>query len=100
MLLFALGVNSHCPKIKSYSGLLISVDLIYVLWLFCVSLAFNWNAWMIPVRSAFPYQTPDNIHVWLLIDYLCDTIYILDILAFQPRLQFVQHGDIVVSKTR
>lgn len=52
---------------------------------------------MIPVRWAFPYQTPDNIHVWLLIDYLCDTIYILDILAFQPRLQFVHHGDIVVS---
>ncbi|KTG44823.1 hypothetical protein cypCar_00007113, partial [Cyprinus carpio] len=72
--------------------------LIYVLWLFCVSLAFNWNAWMIPVRWAFPYQTPDNIHVWLLIDYLCDAIYILDILAFQPRLQFVLHGDIVTGK--
>uniref|UniRef100_A0A8C2FWI1 Cyclic nucleotide gated channel subunit beta 1b n=1 Tax=Cyprinus carpio TaxID=7962 RepID=A0A8C2FWI1_CYPCA len=73
-------------------------SLIYVLWLFCVSLAFNWNVWMIPVRWAFPYQTPDNIHVWLLIDYLCDAIYILDILAFQPRLQFVLHGDIVTGK--
>uniref|UniRef100_A0A8C2K817 Cyclic nucleotide gated channel subunit beta 1b n=1 Tax=Cyprinus carpio TaxID=7962 RepID=A0A8C2K817_CYPCA len=73
-------------------------NLIYVLWLFCVSLAFNWNVWMIPVRWAFPYQTPDNIHVWLLIDYLCDAIYILDILAFQPRLQFVLHGDIVTGK--
>uniref|UniRef100_A0A671PW44 Cyclic nucleotide gated channel subunit beta 1b n=1 Tax=Sinocyclocheilus anshuiensis TaxID=1608454 RepID=A0A671PW44_9TELE len=72
-------------------------NLIYVLWLFCVSLAFNWSAWMIPVRWAFPYQTPDNIDVWLLIDYLCDAIYILDILAFQPRLQFVLHGDIVVN---
>ncbi|XP_067235395.1 cyclic nucleotide-gated channel beta-1-like [Chanodichthys erythropterus] len=70
-------------------------NLFYVLWLFCVSLAFNWSAWMIPVRWAFPYQTPDNIHVWLLIDYLCDAIYILDILVFQPRMQFVQHGDIV-----
>ncbi|XP_056107012.1 LOW QUALITY PROTEIN: cyclic nucleotide-gated cation channel beta-1-like [Rhinichthys klamathensis goyatoka] len=73
-------------------------NLIYVLWLFCVSLAFNWSAWMIPVRWAFPYQTPDNIHVWLLIDYLCDAVYILDVLAFQPRLQFVQHGDIVSEK--
>ncbi len=52
---------------------------------------------MIPVRWAFPYQTPDNIHVWLLIDYLCDSVYILDILAFQPRLQFVRHGDLVVN---
>ncbi|CAM4734502.1 unnamed protein product [Leuciscus chuanchicus] len=73
-------------------------NLIYVLWLFCVSLAFNWSAWMIPVRWAFPYQTPDNIHVWLLIDYLCDAVYILDVLAFQPRLQFVEHGDIVSGK--
>uniref|UniRef100_A0A9J7ZVI3 Cyclic nucleotide gated channel subunit beta 1b n=2 Tax=Cyprinus carpio TaxID=7962 RepID=A0A9J7ZVI3_CYPCA len=75
-----------------------SSHLIYVLWLFCVSLAFNWNVWMIPVRWAFPYQTPDNIHVWLLIDYLCDAVYILDILAFQPRLQFVRHGDLVTGK--
>ncbi len=52
---------------------------------------------MIPVRWAFPYQTPDNIHVWLLIDYLCDAVYILDILAFQPRLQFVRHGDLEVN---
>lgn len=52
---------------------------------------------MIPVRWAFPYQTPHNIHVWLLIDYLCDSIYILDILAFQSRMQFVRHGDLVVN---
>nr|ANV21122.1 cGMP-gated cation channel beta-1 [Amia calva] len=73
-------------------------NLIYVLWLFFVTLAWNWNVWLIPVRWAFPYQTPDNIHLWLLTDYLCDTIYILDILVFQPRLQFVRGGDIVCDK--
>ncbi|TRY54551.1 hypothetical protein DNTS_033415 [Danionella cerebrum] len=73
-------------------------NLMYLLWLLCVSLAFNWNVWMIPVRSTFPYQTPENIHVWLVIDYFCDTFYILDVLAFQPRLQFVNHGDIVSDK--
>uniref|UniRef100_A0A8C2FWJ1 Cyclic nucleotide gated channel subunit beta 1b n=1 Tax=Cyprinus carpio TaxID=7962 RepID=A0A8C2FWJ1_CYPCA len=90
---------NHLSKINTeiFHCSVFSVGLIYVLWLFCVSLAFNWNVWMIPVRWAFPYQTPDNIHVWLLIDYLCDAIYILDILAFQPRLQFVLHGDIVVN---
>lgn len=62
-----------------------------------VSLAWNWNAWFIPVRWAFPYQTPGNIYYWLLADYLCDLIYILDITIFQPRLQFVRGGDIVVS---
>lgn len=71
-------------------------DLIYVLWLFFVTCAWNWNIWLIPVRWAFPYQTPDNIHWWILTDYTCDLIYLLDILVFQPRLQFVRAGDIVV----
>uniref|UniRef100_A0A8C9Z150 Cyclic nucleotide gated channel subunit beta 1a n=1 Tax=Sander lucioperca TaxID=283035 RepID=A0A8C9Z150_SANLU len=75
----------------------VSIDLIYVMWLFCVVAAWNWNVWLIPVRWAFPYQTPENLHLWLLMDYTCDFIYILDILVFQPRLQFVRGGDIVVS---
>lgn len=73
-------------------------DLVYVLWLFLVVAAWNWNVWLIPVRWAFPYQTAENIHLWLLADYTCDLIYILDILVFQPRLQFVRGGDIVVSE--
>ncbi|KAF0042675.1 hypothetical protein F2P81_004012 [Scophthalmus maximus] len=72
-------------------------DLIYVLWLFVVVAAWNWNVWLIPVRWAFPYQTADNIHLWLLVDYTCDFIYIADILVFQPRLQFVRGGDIVMD---
>uniref|UniRef100_A0A672ZUD5 Cyclic nucleotide gated channel subunit beta 1a n=1 Tax=Sphaeramia orbicularis TaxID=375764 RepID=A0A672ZUD5_9TELE len=71
-------------------------DLIYVIWLFFVVAAWNWNVWLIPVRWAFPYQTDENIHWWLLMDYTCDFIYIIDILVFQPRLQFVRGGDIVV----
>ncbi|XP_061863813.1 cyclic nucleotide-gated cation channel beta-1 [Colius striatus] len=73
-------------------------NLMYVLWLFFVVMAWNWNCWLIPVRWAFPYQTPANIHCWLLVDYLCDLIYLLDILVFQTRLQFVQGGDIITDK--
>ncbi|MED6236607.1 cyclic nucleotide gated channel beta 1 [Ataeniobius toweri] len=73
-------------------------DLIYIIWLFFVVAAWNWNVWLIPVRWAFPYQTPENIHLWLLADYTCDFIYIADILIFQPRLQFVRGGDIVCDK--
>ena len=72
----------------------------YILWLFFVVLAWNWNCWLIPVRWAFPYQTPSNIHLWLLVDYLCDLIYFLDITVFQMRLQFVRGGDIIVSHSR
>ncbi|XP_014643910.1 PREDICTED: cyclic nucleotide-gated cation channel beta-1 [Ceratotherium simum simum] len=73
-------------------------NLMYILWLFFVVLAWNWNCWLIPVRWAFPYQTPDNIHLWLLMDYLCDLIYLLDITVFQLRLQFVRGGDIITDK--
>ncbi|XP_034542689.1 cyclic nucleotide-gated cation channel beta-1-like isoform X2 [Notolabrus celidotus] len=73
-------------------------NLMYVLWMLLVSLAWNWNVWFIPVRWAFPYQTPNNIYYWLLTDYLCDLIYILDITIFQPRLQFIRGGDIVSDK--
>ncbi|KAF7485265.1 hypothetical protein GHT09_003162 [Marmota monax] len=72
-------------------------NLMYILWLFFVVLAWNWNCWLIPVRWAFPYQTPGNVHLWLLMDYLCDLIYLLDIVVFQIRLQFVRGGDIIVS---
>ncbi|XP_062316762.1 cyclic nucleotide-gated cation channel beta-1-like [Osmerus eperlanus] len=73
-------------------------NLVYVLWLFFVTLAWNWNVWLIPVRCAFPYQTPGNIHMWLTMDYLCDLLYILDMLLFKPRLQFIRGGDIVCDQ--
>ncbi|KAK2918148.1 hypothetical protein Q8A73_004894 [Channa argus] len=102
--------SSHCCKVKTprwiqacaHYRFPASIDpftnLTYVLWMFLVCLAWNWNAWFIPVRWAFPYQTPDNIYYWLLTDYLCDLIYILDITIFQPRLQFVRGGDIVTDR--
>ncbi|XP_075796565.1 cyclic nucleotide-gated channel beta-1 [Pelodiscus sinensis] len=73
-------------------------NLMYVLWLFFVVLAWNWNCWLIPVRCTFRYQTPENLHSWLIVDYLCDLIYFLDIIVFQVRLQFVQGGDIITDK--
>ncbi|NXA08363.1 CNGB1 protein, partial [Sapayoa aenigma] len=88
-------------RLKSYqfpSSIDPLTNLMYVLWLFFVVMAWNWNCWLIPVRWAFPYQTPANIHCWLLVDYLCDLVYLLDILVFQTRLQFVQGGDIITDK--
>ncbi|XP_032892357.1 cyclic nucleotide-gated cation channel beta-1 [Amblyraja radiata] len=88
-------------RIKSL-GLPSSVDPfsnpLYVLWLSIVVLAWNWNVWLIPVRCTFPYQTPDNIYIWLLIDYFCDFIYVIDMLVFQSRLQYVKGGDIITAR--
>ncbi|XP_078256659.1 uncharacterized protein LOC144594268 [Rhinoraja longicauda] len=88
-------------RIKSV-GLPSSVDPfsnpLYVLWLSIVVFAWNWNVWLIPVRCTFPYQTPDNIHIWLLIDYFCDFIYLMDMLVFQSRLEYVKGGDIITAR--
>uniref|UniRef100_A0A8D2KY51 Cyclic nucleotide-binding domain-containing protein n=1 Tax=Varanus komodoensis TaxID=61221 RepID=A0A8D2KY51_VARKO len=73
-------------------------SLTYVSWLLLVVLAWSWNCWLIPVRWAFPYQTPANVHCWMAVDYFCDLIYLLDITLFQVRLQFVQGGDLITDK--
>ncbi|XP_069477409.1 cyclic nucleotide-gated channel beta-3 isoform X2 [Ambystoma mexicanum] len=73
-------------------------DRYYVVWLFFISLAFNWNCWLIPVRCVFPVQTAQNLPLWITVDSLCDALYILDIMVFQPRLQFVKGGDIITDR--
>ncbi|XP_072426393.1 cyclic nucleotide-gated channel beta-3-like isoform X2 [Chiloscyllium punctatum] len=73
-------------------------DWRYVLWLFLVALAWNWSCWFIPVRWAFNFQTPDTLPYWLTMDYICDFIYLLDMLVFQTRLQFIKQGDIINNK--
>lgn len=74
-----------------------SLDPFYLLWLSIVTAAYNWNCWLIPVRLVFPCQTPDNTCYWLLMDLVCDVIYLCDVLLIQPRLQFVRGGNVVVS---
>ncbi|OXB76090.1 UNVERIFIED_CONTAM: hypothetical protein H355_000189 [Colinus virginianus] len=49
------------------------------------------------VTSDEESPTASNIHYWLLMDYLCDLIYLLDIVVFQTRLQFVRGGDIIMD---
>ncbi|MBZ3884486.1 Cyclic nucleotide-gated cation channel beta-3, partial [Sciurus carolinensis] len=71
-------------------------DRLYLLWLLLITIAFNWNCWFIPLRLVFPYQTPDNTLYWLITDIMCDIIYLSDMLFFQPRLQFVKGGEIIM----
>lgn len=72
-------------------------DRRYVAWLMLVTIAYNWNCWFIPLRFVFPYQTPSNTIYWVTIDIICDICYLCDLLIFQPRVQFLRGGDIIVS---
>ncbi|GFS06619.1 cyclic nucleotide-gated cation channel beta-1 [Elysia marginata] len=65
---------------------------IYVSWLFLVTLAFMYNAIVIPLRGVFPYQTDSNVRYWMCADYFCDVIYVLDIFFFKSRLRFINNG--------
>lgn len=71
----------------------------YVVWLLIVTIAYNWNCWFIPLRCVFPIQTSSNIFYWILVDTICDICYLCDMLVFQPRMQFVKGGDIIVSNS-
>uniref|UniRef100_U3JR98 Cyclic nucleotide gated channel subunit beta 3 n=1 Tax=Ficedula albicollis TaxID=59894 RepID=U3JR98_FICAL len=92
------------PPLKKYMEYMKLPDTIdsytdrrYVAWLMLVTIAYNWNCWFIPLRYVFPYQTPSNTIYWFAIDVMCDLCYLCDLIVFQPRVRFIQGGDIIVS---
>lgn len=57
-----------------------------------VTIAFMYNCWVIPLRSSFSYQTPQNIRKWMICDYTADFIYLIDLLFFKPRVKYLSDG--------
>lgn len=70
----------------------------YISWLFLVTMSFVYNAYVIPFRASFPFQTPENTPVWLAMDYCCDLIYLLDIVFVKHRLIYLYDGFWVKDK--
>lgn len=62
-----------------------------------VVIAFLYNAFGIPLRSSYPYQTESNLIYWLIADYIADAIYFIDMLLVKPRIRFMRGGLPVVS---
>nr|XP_012326453.1 cyclic nucleotide-gated cation channel beta-3 [Aotus nancymaae] len=92
-----MPLTEYLKQLKLPESIDSYTDQLYLLWILLVTLAYNWNCWLIPLRLVFPYQTPDNIHYWLIVDIICDIIYLYDILLIQPRIQFIRGGDIIVD---
>ena len=64
-------------------------------------MVFLWNAWVIPYRSVFPNsKSPNSIPLWgwLLLDYLGDLIYLLDVMVYKHRLLYMENGFWVKDK--
>jgi len=45
------------------------------------------------------YETPENRIYWWIFDYICDVIYILDIVLIKRRLRFINNGMLEVRHT-
>lgn len=64
----------------------------YISWLCIVSMTFLYNAWVIPLRSTFPFQTSENTSAWLIADFCADIIYFFDIVFIKHRIMFLHEG--------
>lgn len=64
----------------------------YVIWMSIAALAVLYNAWVIPLRSTFPYQKKENRVVWMTMDYIADVVYVLDVFLVQPRIMYLSEG--------
>lgn len=71
----------------------------YISWLFLVTMSFVYNAFCIPFRASFPFQTKENTPIWLAMDYVCDVIYLLDIIFVKHRLIYLYDGFWVKDKS-
>ncbi|XP_052031734.1 cyclic nucleotide-gated cation channel beta-3 [Apodemus sylvaticus] len=92
-----VAVKEYLRRMRLPGSIDSYTDRVYLLWLLLVTIAYNWNCWLLPVRLIFPCQTPDNRNYWIITDIVCDIIYLGDILLIQPRLQFVRRGEIIVD---
>ncbi|KAK5850107.1 hypothetical protein PBY51_014386 [Eleginops maclovinus] len=73
-------------------------DRRYIAWLAVVAVAINYNFWFCTARMAFPYHNETTNRFWILLDILSDVVNVIDIIIWQPRLQFVKAGDIIKDR--
>lgn len=74
------------------NGIIDPQGSLYISWLCIVSMTFLYNSWVIPMRSTFPFQTPENINIWMTLDYCADAIYLLDIVFVKHRIMYLHEG--------
>ncbi|XP_061778278.1 cyclic nucleotide-gated cation channel beta-3-like [Nerophis ophidion] len=73
-------------------------DRRYIAWLCVVAMAYNYNVWFCSARLAFPYHNETANGFWVFFDILSDVVNVVDIMIWQPRLQFVKAGDIIKER--
>uniref|UniRef100_A0A671UL73 Cyclic nucleotide gated channel subunit beta 3, tandem duplicate 1 n=1 Tax=Sparus aurata TaxID=8175 RepID=A0A671UL73_SPAAU len=94
--------NEHMNilQLSLHVSLSLSPDYRYIAWLSLVALAYNYNVWFATARMAFPYHNDAVNHYWVICDILSDVVNVIDIVLWQPRLQFVKAGDIIKDRAQ
>ncbi|XP_014249792.1 cyclic nucleotide-gated cation channel beta-1 [Cimex lectularius] len=83
---------SSDDNVESSGAVVEPQGCLYVTWLTMVTLSFLYNCFVIPLRTTFPYQTPDNTVTWLALDYSMDAFYLLDMALVKPRIMYLEDG--------
>ncbi|TDG97140.1 hypothetical protein EPR50_G00222690 [Perca flavescens] len=74
------------------------LDRRYITWLAVVAVVFNYNIWLCTARMVFPYHNEVVNPYWITFDILTDLVNVIDIIIWQPRIQFVKGGDIITDR--
>uniref|UniRef100_A0AAY5EP08 Cyclic nucleotide-binding domain-containing protein n=1 Tax=Electrophorus electricus TaxID=8005 RepID=A0AAY5EP08_ELEEL len=84
-----------CVCREKWEGLIISQsDDVYYYWLFFIAMAVLYNWVLLVARACFDELQTDNFVLWLILDYMCDLIYILDS-CVRLRTGFLEQGLLV-----
>ncbi|XP_076847162.1 cyclic nucleotide gated channel subunit alpha 2b [Brachyhypopomus gauderio] len=80
---------------EKWAGLILSQsDDVYYYWLFFIAVAVLYNWVLLVARACFDDLQSENVVLWLVLDYMCDIIYILDS-CVRLRTGFLEQGLLV-----
>ncbi|XP_076024321.1 cyclic nucleotide gated channel subunit alpha 2b [Genypterus blacodes] len=91
----ANGNNAKGIKRKKYHLFVVSPsDDAYYRWLFVIATAVLYNWFLVVARACFDKLQEDNYIYWLVLDYLSDSVYIMDTVV-RLRTGFLEQGLLV-----
>ncbi|XP_074530225.1 cyclic nucleotide-gated cation channel-like [Halichoeres trimaculatus] len=94
------GIRRSRYKRKKFSVVVLSPsDDVYYHWLLVIGAAAFYNWTLLVVRACFDDLQMINVLVWMVLDYLCDGVYILDI-AIRLHTGFLDQGLMVKDVRR
>uniref|UniRef100_A0A8C1GYS6 Cyclic nucleotide gated channel subunit alpha 2b n=1 Tax=Cyprinus carpio TaxID=7962 RepID=A0A8C1GYS6_CYPCA len=83
-----------CVARKQETFIVSPSDDIYYYWLLFIAAAVLYNWVLLVARSCFDQMQTENLIVWLVFDYLCDAVYILDS-CMRLRTGYLEQGLLV-----